>query len=1572
MEKPPTQQPETTDGFAETLAKAEESAGALQASDRSTSAAIGYELLGELGRGAMGVVYQARQVALGRIVALKMIRAGERADAEEIARFRSEAAAIAQLQHPNIVQIYEFGEHAGRPFFSLEFIDGGTLAQRIAGVCQTPRDAAQLVETLARAVHQAHLAMIVHRDLKPANVLLTREGVLKITDFGLAKHSKSDYAETMHDILLGTPLYMAPEQTLGQSNLVGPAADIYAIGAILYELLTGRPPFRRENLGDLLQAIRTQEAPQPRIFNPAIPRDLETICLKCLQKSPTSRYESAAAMADDLQRFLTDRPIVARPASSAERLWRWCRRNPWIAAPSAALLLLLLMATIVSSYAASSFRKISQTALQNENDAVKATKLADERARETRWELAKSRINEARMLRRSQRVGQQTEALARLIEARDIFRELKAEKFPISEADWQTLRNEAASALLVPDMITQARWPRPQGDVPKVASDLVLQRYVVINAGEPQAEIRRIGTGELLGTIPAPQGSTFTFGQFSGNGRRLELHSTSPDMIHFWDVVDEPRLLRSMPLPVHWRCLSYDGSVYAAGHGQPAARFIQVDDGKVIAETDLGMPVFGFPLHPTKPWAALHADKYLMVFDYQSQKLVWRQEIPELLNASWSQDGNWLLCANDHSMQAFRGATGLPLKPVTQFDQPGIFPLPASHLSLMLSTDWSSSLRVFDLHTGRLRIKSEAKFFSWPRPLGDGSLSLAFNDDSYLVLRPQGGRQKDFAEDGLVYSQINRAGNLMLVSRAGQPLDVYHLPSCERVGTLPAAWGDVPLGFEEGDRALLTYGNHAVLRTPVNLHSDDGWQFGPTSTVISSRVRDTWSMSAAGDVVAAPNFARGSVIYRLNADRTAPERIIPTQPQYDVRNVSVSPNGEWMVAGGHVNGTITVYATQDASKQKDLHASGGGRSAFSPRGEWLATGHFAGGGELFAVPSWKSQGKLPGIYTAITHDGNLLAVDNGMSTIEFYATQPLRKIGQLEIQDQARIAPQAFTPAGNGLLAHIHDGRRLVYFDLAGLRQDLQKIGLDWDFSQPANVTLTPPPAAITVLTPEQATAAHFRQVQTQAAKQQWPELMETLERRCRAVPDDFLCHFQQCVLCVYLNDEQAYRKAITRFKQRFSKSSNPGAQEQLAKSLALGRRWVALALQPAEVLAAVRADPPFPDFAGYIMVTAAMLDVGQQRFTSALDRLDRAEAWNAADWRHDWRLQIHLEQVRAQAQLAAGKREEAETAYADAADLFTEHLSEWPDEPDQIGSWQDLLVAYILRLDTELALFKSEQTPEQVQAFQSNRVSKVPPPELLTPPRDATLPGTGKRGERVAFAWNFAWQPVPDAESYQFELRAADGMPIIQPGPLAGPRWAQIWEAPLSAGRWTWKVRARVAGRWTAWSAENAFRVAEATTDNVASRIESVVWTPLESQGLKLLNFVDGPYEKIDLQGTAAVKATGQFLYFQIDPEFAHDLPPNVDAAYWLDVELFDQRKVRVDLQYDAHPLTVRDNDKWQLTPKNGRHLTATEAWSTIGFDLPLPRFANRQNAGADFRLSSWGQVVLIVRKISLYRETR
>jgi eukaryotic-like serine/threonine-protein kinase len=291
-----------------------------------------YELIRELGRGGMGVVYEARQVSLGRVLALKLIAEGRLAPPDDLRRFRREAEAAAHLDHPNIVPIHEVGEHDGRPYFSMKLVDGGSLARYSDRSKADPAASSRLIVLVARAVDYAHRRGILHRDLKPSNILLDRRGVPHVADFGLARRTGSDGASTLADAIVGTPAYMAPEQAEGRLDAVTTSADVYGLGAILYELLTGRPPFQGESVLGVLQQVREREPDRPRSLEPSIPRDLETICLKCLEKEPARRYASAEALAEDLERWLEGRPIAARRASVVERGYKWVRRRPTAAA----------------------------------------------------------------------------------------------------------------------------------------------------------------------------------------------------------------------------------------------------------------------------------------------------------------------------------------------------------------------------------------------------------------------------------------------------------------------------------------------------------------------------------------------------------------------------------------------------------------------------------------------------------------------------------------------------------------------------------------------------------------------------------------------------------------------------------------------------------------------------------------------------------------------------------------------------------------------------------------------------------------------------------------------------------------------------------------------------------------------------------------------------------------------------------------------------------------------------------------------------------------------------------------
>jgi tetratricopeptide (TPR) repeat protein/predicted Ser/Thr protein kinase len=387
----------------------------------------GYTVLEELGRGGMGIVYLAEQNALRRRVALKVIR-GEASGTDERIRFRAEAEAAARLAHPHIVSIYEVGESLGRPYFSMEYCPGGSLAKRLKENPLVAREAAQLVEMLARATQAAHEAKVIHRDLKPSNVLLSADGAPKISDFGLAK-KLDDASLTQSGAILGTPSYMAPEQARGQGKDVGPPADLYALGAILYECLTARPPFKATTAMETLMQVQTEEPPAPRALQPGVPRDVETITLKCLSKLPAQRYASAADLAADLRRFVAGQPIAARPVGVAGRLIRWVKRRPAAAVAAAVSILALVTLTTGLAIALVVVRRERDSTQAERNNALAARARTRAALDEVSSEAIETLLAQQRTLsdRHKAFLRRTLELYGEFIEDRDVGPETRAE-----------------------------------------------------------------------------------------------------------------------------------------------------------------------------------------------------------------------------------------------------------------------------------------------------------------------------------------------------------------------------------------------------------------------------------------------------------------------------------------------------------------------------------------------------------------------------------------------------------------------------------------------------------------------------------------------------------------------------------------------------------------------------------------------------------------------------------------------------------------------------------------------------------------------------------------------------------------------------------------------------------------------------------------------------------------------------------------------------------------------------------------------------------------------------------------
>lgn len=492
----------------------------------------GYEILGTLGRGGMGVVYQARQLKLGRMVALKMILAGAHAGVADVGRFRTEAEAIARLQHPNIVQVFEVGEHGGLPFFSLEFCGGGSLEKELKGVPLPAKKAAALVEVLARAMQAAHDKGIVHRDLKPANVLLTEGGTPKITDFGLAK--KLDEAgQTATGAVMGTPSYMAPEQASGKGATIGPACDVYALGAILYECLTGRPPFRGPSTMDTILQVVGDEPVPPTQLQSRVPRDLETICLKCLHKQPARRYATALALAEDLARFQQGDPIQGRRVGRFERVAKWARKHPAASLLYATIAAILLALFLGLPYVSFREQKLRRAALKNEERALES--------------LAVATANEQRA----------NHALADLkVEKRHATDLLYATRINLAHREWQAGIAHRARQLLDDCPRDQRGW---EWDYLKGLFD---------------------GRSMLLSGHAA---AVFDVALTPDGGRAVTL--SKDGTVRVWDTRTGAGL-KQLDLPAQLLAISPDGA-HAAVAVQKSVRVFELENGRMVHTTDL-------------------------------------------------------------------------------------------------------------------------------------------------------------------------------------------------------------------------------------------------------------------------------------------------------------------------------------------------------------------------------------------------------------------------------------------------------------------------------------------------------------------------------------------------------------------------------------------------------------------------------------------------------------------------------------------------------------------------------------------------------------------------------------------------------------------------------------------------------------------------------------------------------------------------------------------------------------------------------------------------------------------------
>jgi WD40 repeat protein len=992
----------------------------------------GYEILEELGRGGMGIVYKARQLGLNRLVALKRIRAGAEARPETLARFRIEAEAAGRMQHPHIVQVYEIGDSGGQPFFSLELVEGGSLAQKLAGRPQPAGEAARLVETLARAVHHAHQHGIVHRDLKPANVLLTPDGTPKISDFGLAKRLEDDSGQTATGTVLGTASYMSPEQARGQGRAVGPATDVYALGAILYETITGRPPFQGASAVEVLQQVLHDEPAPPRRGRAGLSRDLEIICLKCLDKEPARRYATALDLADDLRRYLQGEPIRARPAGSLERLWRWSRRNPALAALVGVVQLLLATLAVGAALAAWHFARERDWAVAEE----RSSQLANERLRD-------SYLAQARAERSSDEVGHRFAALDLLAKAADLRPSLE-------------LRNEAIACLALPDLRLVRQWPA-EGEA-WFCFDAALQRCAR-GDGRGNFTLFPLHEGGETLRLPGP-GQPGWVCQFSPDGRFFAArhHPPNGDAADFrlWDLADRAALDRG-PLSLPGKCWDFspDSRLLAAGLGDGRIVLYRLPSGAPCKELARGPAAKTLAFHPGGVKLAVSCWEGPDVRICTVPDGQWVQTLPQpapVRGLAWSDDGRRLAAAcGDGKVYLWDWRFRSP-QMVLDGHKGAAVAVAFNHAgTLLASAGWDSKLRLWRLDTGR----------QWLSLPGIACQPRFGSDDRRLGWLPENDRAAVYevvpAEECLVLvghsreefrSAAFRADGLLLAAAGSRGVVLWDNVRGRVLARLPL--GDTrSVLFEGNGEALLTSGAAGVWRWPIAA-SESGADLliGPPRSVKGGMAAGCLARSADGRILAVNLRGGKAVVLRDDRDEIA----LGDQANRD--SIALSPDGRWAACGTwHGEGTKVWDAASGALVQS--LPGGDAQVAFSPDGRWLALGS-QGEYRLWEAGSWQPTGRrwprrsdLPPGCLAFRCDGRLLAIAPNNRHIRLVDPDTGAELATLTSPNSQPYAHLCFCGDGSRLAA-LSPPNSIHVWDLTRIRRQLAERNLHDAFPAPA------------------------------------------------------------------------------------------------------------------------------------------------------------------------------------------------------------------------------------------------------------------------------------------------------------------------------------------------------------------------------------------------------------------------------------------------------------------------------------------------------------------------------------------
>jgi serine/threonine protein kinase/WD40 repeat protein len=1015
--------------------------------------AANYEILTEIGRGGMGVVYRARQVGLNRLVALKMLRAAEYASPELLSRFQAEAEVVARLHHPQIVQVYDYGEHKGLPYLALELVEGGTLAARLDGTPWSPHRAAALIETLARAVQFAHEHGVIHRDLKPANILLvtgTDEHDVKVADFGLAKVFRDNPSiQTQSGALLGTPSYMPPEQAAGKVQQIGPATDVYSLGAILYELLTGRPPFRGETPMETLHQVLTVEPVSVRLIAPRLPRDLATICSKCLRREPERRYPSAVELASDLARFLADQPIRARPSSSWERSWRWCRRNPALSLALGAVAALLFCVATVSTW----YSAILSVQLQKTQQAERAEQLSNQTAK---LRLLDAYLAEAAARNSSRRVGQRIGALQAIDQATSLLDEIGRSPEKIVQ-----LRNAAMASLALPDLRRVGGWGGWTTDSELPYDFSVAAGRCVFSS--VTGEITLCGLSDGREILRLQHSGPLVRLWMSGDGGYIAARGN--DGLTVWSI-DGVRALTSWKEPRgEYFAFAPGGQCAALGGAREGMWLVDVATGQRLHPLGHGSARSDFAFHAMSNRIAVCGENKIQVISCETGQVLTELTPKTVGNGqlAWHPSGDYLAywTLGNSAIALWNVQSGQQVMTFDHFGYPHRLDFGGRGSHLLSYSLWDQNLKLWDVATGQKLLEVPTFPFHARDVSANGMLTLLAHAgdraELWEVVLPTECRSLATAlcdSLGVCQSaQVSPESRLLAISRDGG-FELWDLYTRQRLAHWPG--GGCLVTFDSAGNLLVAsvLGLYSWPRyeelSPVGdrasgVQNTTSVRFGPPRKLAGPFNPTSLAFDKAGDL-----FVFQEQDHWMVMRRSVPDQKLRLKTSSDARKAAVSNDQRFVAITNWNLGGAAIFDAADGRHVADLPVRLNGTALFSPDSRWLAT--TPDGVCLWQSRDWRlaremhAQGTTPsGLGIAFSPDSRILAIGQPGGAVRLSDLESGEDYAQFSHPDLNRASVLAFSPDQTQLATlPLEADLPALVWNLAAIRHELARRGLDW------------------------------------------------------------------------------------------------------------------------------------------------------------------------------------------------------------------------------------------------------------------------------------------------------------------------------------------------------------------------------------------------------------------------------------------------------------------------------------------------------------------------------------------------